>query len=92
MVGHSPLLDFADAWDRNVYPSENSALIGAGDTLYVTERDFNGVARREVPDAGAYTWIGRNNTGWKIGPGFKEKRPEKASRLLSKPRTREFER
>jgi len=92
VVGHSPLLDFADAWDRNVYPSENSALIGAGDTLYVTERDFNGVARREVPDAGAYTWIGRNNTGWKIGPGFKEKRPEKASRLLSKPRTREFER
>lgn len=83
VVGHSPLLDFTDVSDRNVYPVENSALIAAGDTLYLTEVDFNGIPRPEVADVGAYAWTGRNNTGWKIGPGFKERRQEKRERSLS---------
>ncbi len=73
--GHAPLLDFVDVFDRNVYPAENSALIAAGDTLYVTELDFNGTLRSEVADVGAYAWTGMMNRGWKIGAGFKQSKP-----------------
>jgi hypothetical protein len=70
--GNSALLDFLDVFDKNVYPSENSLLIAAGDPLFITLADFNGYTRSEVPDVGAYSWRGKKNPGWKVKPGFKE--------------------
>jgi hypothetical protein len=82
IVGHSFALDFVDISDRNAYPSINSSLIAAGDTLYVTEVDFNGIPRGEVADVGAYAWVGEKNPGWKIRPGFKETKGTTSSRGL----------
>lgn len=70
--GGSALLDLVDISDRNVYPTEGSSLLAAGDELYITRMDFNGAPRSEFADVGAYAWRGRRNPGWKIGPGFKK--------------------
>jgi len=80
-IGRSPLLDFIDILSRNVYPSPNSTLIGAGDSLYLTEFDFNGTPRGEIADVGAYAWTGESNPGWKIESGFKRLRANEVSRL-----------
>jgi hypothetical protein len=75
-VGQAPALDFADVLVKNVYPSEKSSLIGAGDLLYGVEKDFNGSSRSpETLDAGAYSWSGRENPGPIIRPWFKQFQP-----------------
>ncbi len=71
-VGRSVLLDMVDAAGLDVYPRSESTLIDAGDASYVTEVDFNGTLRTGSPEAGAYTWTGQNNPGWKVISEFKE--------------------
>ncbi len=63
--------DFIDVDNRDVYPSSDSPLIGAGDATYVETEDFNGTSRMGAADAGAYGWSGPTNPGWAVGPGFK---------------------
>ena len=55
------------------YPAPGSALIGAGNSAYVTAIDFNGNPRSGIPDAGAYTFNQNGNPGWTITSGFKTK-------------------
>ena len=71
VLGQSPLLDFLDLSERNLYPTMDSPLIAAGDPLFSTGRDFNGTDRGGTPDVGAYAWTGVKNPGWKIVEGFK---------------------
>ena len=70
--GRSEALDFIGAASRNVYPTSDSALLGAGDPGHTTSTDFNGTPRTGGADAGAYTWTEATNPGWTIGPGFKD--------------------
>ena len=70
-IGRSPLLDFLNSADKNVYPSSDSKLIDTGDSSYNVVVDFNGTKRDGTPDAGAYTWTNLENPGWKVVPGFK---------------------
>ena len=55
VAGRSAAEDFLDVETKNAYPRENSALIGAGDSEFVIESDFDGVARKGGAVAGAYT-------------------------------------
>jgi len=55
-----------------VFPAPGSALIDAGDGLYVTDTDFNGTPRNGVPDVGAYAFDAAGNPGWMLAPGFKD--------------------
>ncbi len=71
-TGRSTALDLLDAANMDVYPSQDSPLIDAGDPAHTTAVDFNTSARAGDPDTGAYTWTGIANPGWTIQPGFKE--------------------
>ena len=71
-VGRSVAQDFIDAVNRNVYPTSDSPLRGAASATYLPSVDFNGTSRAGVLDAGAYTWTGASNPGWRVGPGFKD--------------------
>jgi hypothetical protein len=62
--GGSPPID--------LFPSASSALISAGSTQHVAERDFNGTLREGVADAGAYRFQSGGNPGWVLGVGFKD--------------------
>ena len=73
--GRSESLDFIDAAGRNVYPTSDSSLIGAGDPTYAVSNDFNGTPRLASVDTGAYDWTGAQNPGWRIAPGFKDSNP-----------------
>jgi hypothetical protein len=68
--------DFVDAafggTKLNVFPKAGSTLIGAGDTQYVADDDFNGTKRNGVADVGAYKYDAAGNPGWPVGPGFKD--------------------
>lgn len=55
----------------NPFPGAGSALIGAGNSTYVTAMDFNGNSRNGSPDVGAYAYTAGGNPGWKIVAGFK---------------------
>ena len=72
VVGRSESQDFVDAVGRQVYPTSDSALLGAGDPGHATAADFNGTQRLAGADAGAYAWTGMQNPGWPIAPGFKD--------------------
>jgi hypothetical protein len=75
-AGGALATDFVDAafggTKLNVFPKAGSKLIGAGDTQYVTDDDFNGTQRNGVPDVGAYKYDAAGNPGWPVGPGFKD--------------------
>ena len=73
--GRSKSQDFVDHNSRNVYPSADSSLIGAGDAAYAPVDDFNGAARSGAVDAGAYDWTGAANPGWQVTEGFKDAPP-----------------
>jgi hypothetical protein len=72
-LGRSEALDFVDINNMQTYPTDDSALLGAGDLAYVTPLDFNGIQRMSRADAGAYTWISSQNPGWLVQGGFKQK-------------------
>ncbi len=69
--GRSVGQDFVDKASRNVYPSSDSVVLGAGDAAYSMPVDFNGTSRNGSIDAGAYAWTGAQNPGWNVTPGFK---------------------
>ncbi len=62
---------FAGAPPIDVFPAIGSALVGAGDSNYVTNNDFNNNPRGATVDAGAYAYSADGNPGWAIGEGFK---------------------
>ncbi|MDJ0909455.1 MAG: right-handed parallel beta-helix repeat-containing protein [Woeseiaceae bacterium] len=70
-AGRNRSADFIDVDNRDVYPSADSPLIGAGDATYVEPEDFNGTSRMGAADTGAYLWSGPTNPGWAVVPGFK---------------------
>lgn len=70
-LGRSVAQDFLDALNRNVYPTSDSPLRGAASAAYLPPSDFNGTSRSGSLDAGAYTYTGATNPGWRVGPGFK---------------------
>lgn len=71
-AGRSEAQDFVEHAARNVYPTSDSALLSAGQADYVTDDDFNGTARTNGIDAGAYAWMGATNPGWAVTAGFKD--------------------
>lgn len=70
--GRSEVQDFIDAAGRDLYPTSDSPLLGAGAAAHAATHDFNGTARSGGVDAGAYAWTGAQNPGWQVGPGFKD--------------------
>ena len=79
VAGRSETQDFVDPYSRNLYPSADSALLGAGDPAHASIYDFNGIPRRGNADAGAYHWTGEKNPGWMVAPGFKKTKPSPTS-------------
>jgi hypothetical protein len=55
----------------DVFPKSGSALIGTADRDYLTQIDFNGTARGDRADVGAYLFDANGNPGWTIMEGFK---------------------
>jgi len=55
----------------DVFPSSDSALIGAGDSQFQVPTDFNGTPRNGRVDAGAYHFTQGGNPGWEPAEGFK---------------------
>lgn len=70
-AGRSAALDLQDAAGRDVYPTSDSPLRGAGSAALNPADDFNSTARAGTHDAGAYVYTAANNPGWPVGPGFK---------------------
>ena len=56
-------------WD--VHPAEGSAFIGAANTAWLTETDFNDCDRWLAADVGAYWYRAAGNPGWALGEDFK---------------------
>lgn len=67
----NPDLDFIDWGNKDVYPADNSLLIGNADSNHGISRDFNGTNRANNLDVGAYVYGSNGNPGWKIKPEFK---------------------
>jgi parallel beta-helix repeat protein len=80
VIGRSVTSDFIDAAGRNVYPTPDSRVIDTGEVAHATAFDFNWTPRIGAPDAGAYTWTGSANPGWRVTPGFKQLRGVDATR------------
>lgn len=62
-LGRSVALDFVNAdhshpATKDLHPTADSALLGAGNPAYTTLLDFAGTTRAGAPDAGAYTLNG----------------------------------
>ena len=55
----------------DVFPSATSALIAVGDASRAPINDFNGNARGNPADVGAYTFSASGNPGWTISESFK---------------------
>lgn len=55
----------------DLFPTEDSALVGAGVASYMTSFDFNGRSREGSVDVGAYRYRADGNPGWVIAAGFK---------------------
>ena len=57
----------------DVFPTDTSALVGAGDPEHAIADDFNCLDRPDAaPDAGAYGWMAGGNPGWTITADFKD--------------------
>ena len=63
--------NFNGAPPIDVFPKSGSALIGAGNTSYAVDADFNGTPRAGTVDAGAYKFAAGGNPGWTLAAGFK---------------------
>lgn len=55
----------------DAFPASGSALIGAGDTRYTVQNDFNRDDRAGSVDVGAYRYQSGGNPGWAVRAGFK---------------------
>ena len=64
--------DYSGTPPINPYPTDYSALIGAGDPIYAIAVDFNGTPRIGSTDAGAYHYQPGGNPGWTITGDFKD--------------------
>lgn len=89
--GRSESQDFVNASGRDVYPTSDSPLIGAGDPAHGVSNDFNGTTRLSSVDAGAYAWTTTANPGWQVAPGFKDANPAPTLILNASPTTIEFQ-
>jgi len=57
----------------DVFPTDTSALVGAGDPEHAIADDFNCLDRPDAaPDAGAYGWMAGGNPGWTLTADFKD--------------------
>ena len=63
--------NYAGAPPIDPFPTDASALTGAGVSAYTTPFDFNGNPRSGSSDAGAYHYQAGGNPGWIIGEDFK---------------------
>ena len=63
--------DFVAFTKRNAHPHPDSQLIGAANAIYLPSDDFDGVARDDSSDVGAYT-TGAKSLVSEIRDGFKE--------------------
>lgn len=72
LPGNSAAQDFVDVAGLDVWPSDNSAVIDAGDPALGVAVDFNWDPRDSAPDIGAYEWQAGGNPGWQVGPGFRD--------------------
>jgi hypothetical protein len=63
--------DYSGAPPIDPYPTDYSAMIGAGDPNYGIPIDFNGTPRIGSTDAGAYHYQPGGNPGWTITGDFK---------------------
>lgn len=61
---------YSGAPPMDVFPA-NGVFVGAGDTSYVADDDFNGTTRGGVADIGAYKFAAGGNPGWRLESGFK---------------------
>jgi hypothetical protein len=82
--GNGIAADFVDAHFNGtppigLFPGNDSALVGNGDSRYVTEQDFNGTSRDGNADAGAYRFDPGGNPGWTLAADFK---PHKVHRPM----------
>ena len=89
--GRSETADFLDAAGRDLYPTSDSVLLGAGNPTYATSIDFNGTQRLGSVDAGAYAWTGAQNPGWPIAPGFKDANPAPTLSIAASPVTVDYQ-
>ena len=64
--------DFVDFLNKNAFPTVGSSLIGAANTSFQPNNDFNTTSRSGSNDVGAYAYRAGGNPGWQIGPKFKE--------------------
>jgi hypothetical protein len=67
----NPDLDFNDWTNKDVFPAENSLLIGNADANYLVSQDFNQNDRLDSLDVGAYLFNANGNSGWLTQAGFK---------------------
>lgn len=74
--------DYSGEPPIDVFPASGSALIGAGDSRFSVQRDFNGDSRDGSVDVGAYRYAGAGNPGWAVQPGFK---PTEGTQLAPMP-------
>jgi hypothetical protein len=63
--------DFVDIFNLNAFPAFNSRLIGTGSINDQPDNDFNSNDRSGSNDVGAYIYSPNGNSGWEVGPGFK---------------------
>ncbi len=65
-------VDFNDPGNRDYWPQQGGALIGAADPGSLPADDFNADPRPRTTDVGAYETAGRtDNPGWRITEDFK---------------------
>jgi hypothetical protein len=63
--------DFVDIFNLDAFPAFNSRLIGTGSINDQSDNDFNSNDRSGSNDVGAYIYSPNGNSGWEVGPGFK---------------------
>jgi len=72
LPGNATAQDFVDVAGLNVWPTDTSLVINAGDPALGVTVDFNWDPRDTTPDIGAYEWQAGGNPGWDVGPGFRD--------------------
>ncbi len=72
LPGNSAAADFTDVAGLDVWPTDTSPVIDAGDPALGVTVDFNWDPRDSAPDIGAYEWQAGGNPGWDVEPGFRD--------------------
>lgn len=77
---------FVSPGSMDFWPAPSSVLRGKADAIFAPSLDFNGTARTQPHDVGAYESRGlANNPGWRIVPGFKNSSPASDTTIPSAP-------